>query len=74
MSGTETLVPGPGEVPASPSTQQPPKSPTKRAERRWFQAGGRQRGRPYFVTIKFASFNHKIGKLAKHNFSGEQEN
>ena len=22
----------------------------------------------------FASFNHKIGKFAKHNFSGEQEN
>ena len=26
------------------------------------------------VLVPFASFNHKIGKLAKHNFSGEQEN
>ena len=26
------------------------------------------------LVSNLASFNHKIGKLAKHNFSGEQEN
>ena len=42
MSGTETLVPAAGtdQQPLPPA----PKSPTKRAERKWYSPGGARRG------------------------------
>ena len=39
-----------------------------------FISGNRHCTPVWVTTGKCASFNHNIGKLAKHNFSGEQEN